>query len=729
MLAIALFAQLAAAVPARPGAYESEALQQFVAEAAVANREPPPPLRGYRARLESELSFIIRDTLGREQATQIEQIASDARWSRSGTYAVHVLGYRTQSLGAPFSALSFVNGWTMPTLYGNRLDLGIEPVSNNQRRAPRGRDTIHAVHPLATDRDQYYRYGGGDTVAVLRTAAGTVPIVRVHAEPLPDTTIRIAVFEGDLDFDATRHALVRMRGRFLVAGRKPSVRRSLFERLPGFTAVAYAELVNAQLEGSYWLPTFQRAEFQASAAIFGDSRSVFRLVSRFRDYALERDSLTGADSLVAGGRARRATLSFAPGDSLASYGDWTQPLGAMTVELSANDFDDVAPPSWRPGGPPRLHLYPRKFGDVLRYDRVEGFYTGASATMEFRDAAPGLSLRALGGYAWAERTARGGATATLVRGNTWLALRGERELALTNDFTLPYQGPSSLSALFASSDDGDYVDRRLASLTLTQALGSIDAGLLSVEARVADDRAVPSALAHGTFNSSRTFRPNRGVVEGTYVRSAVTAELHPNVSGDFLQPGVGARLRLEAAAGELTWQRAELAVAARRTWRTLLFAAHGEAGVVLGGAMPPQTLFELGGAEGLPGYGYKEFAGDRAASVRALVAYTFPVLNKPKRIWRGYVAPGLAPGLAFGASGGWTELATDAARTAAVRLATLALGPTSAAPLTPPGATHGMRATVDARVTFFSGALGVGVARPVDHAAPWRMTLNIGQAF
>src|SRR4051812_22736669 len=126
MIAVALFAQLVAAAPEpKPGNYESAALREFVATAALSNREPPPSLRGYRARLESELSFVLRDTLGREQATQIEQIASEARWARPSSYGVHVLGYRAQSVGVPFSALSFVNSWTLPTLYGNRLDLGI----------------------------------------------------------------------------------------------------------------------------------------------------------------------------------------------------------------------------------------------------------------------------------------------------------------------------------------------------------------------------------------------------------------------------------------------------------------------------------------------------------------------------------------------------------------------------------------------------------------------------
>src|SRR5438046_7457151 len=105
----------------------------MIAGAAVSNREPPAEFRGYRARIETELSLIIRDTLGRERAAQIEQLAADARWQRGGDYDVRVVGYRAENIGAPFSALSIVHGWTVPVLYGERLLLGVEIGSSDDR--------------------------------------------------------------------------------------------------------------------------------------------------------------------------------------------------------------------------------------------------------------------------------------------------------------------------------------------------------------------------------------------------------------------------------------------------------------------------------------------------------------------------------------------------------------------------------------------------------------------
>ena len=43
--------------------------------------------------------------------------------------------------------------------------------------------------------------------------------------------------------------------------------------------------------------------------------------------------------------------------------------------------------------------------------------------------------------------------------------------------------------------------------------------------------------------------------------------------------------------------------------------------------------------------------------------------------------------------------------------------------------TNGARATVGVGLTFFSDMIHVGVARPVDRAAPWRFVAGFGTAF
>src|SRR4051812_18733823 len=218
MLGTLLLLQLAAATP-RLATYSSPALEAFIAAAVVANRAPPPELVGYGARVESELSLLVRDTLGRERVAQVEQVAMDAAWRRAAEYDLRVVGYRSQTVGVPYSALSIARSWTVPYLYGDRLTLGVDvgQIGSSARQRKGGADsssresaddTLHAVHPLATDHARYYRYSGGDTIAVLHSRARAIPIMRVRVAPYLDSVPdgeRIGAFDGEIDFDAQRH--------------------------------------------------------------------------------------------------------------------------------------------------------------------------------------------------------------------------------------------------------------------------------------------------------------------------------------------------------------------------------------------------------------------------------------------------------------------------------------------------------------------------------------------
>ncbi|HTR79508.1 MAG TPA: hypothetical protein VMH39_15425 [Gemmatimonadaceae bacterium] len=704
--------------------YASPALQRLVAAAAVANRAVPAALASYRAHLESELAFVIRDSLGREFKSQVEQVASQARWDRGTGYETHVIGYRSETIGVPFSALTIVHGWTLPMLYGDRLLLGIEENGGVNARAVRGlggaRDTILVVHPFASDRDEYYRYSGGDTITVLREPHRDIPVVRIRVSPHFTPGHDFAAFDGEIDIDAVRHQIVRMRGRFVQ--RVPRVGNgaaSVLVAVTGAVGVAYVEFVNEEVDGRYWLPTSQRIEFQAGLAMFGTIRSVFRIVSRFSDYAIDDTSrVSGPD---VGLFVRRVT--FAGGDSVDDFHAWNTGLGTLSGSVTADDFTDFAPSSWSPVGPPRLTLYPSQFDHVLHFNRVEGLYTGAEGSVDFRDLAPGLSARAFSGWAWTERTVRGGAGISRQTGNWTTGLRAERALVSTNDFPLDLEnGDGGLTALLSSIDDNDYVDRSTADVWESHVLGSLDRGIVTAQLGVGRDANEVARLAHGLLSTGTMFLPNRDAAPGRYAHAVVDYEYHPDVSSDFADPGFGGRLHYEAAVGQLAWQRAEVTVSARRYVGPITLSERADAGVVSGATIPPQQLFELGGDERLPGYPYKAFAGDRAALFRVFANYTLPVDRKPHRI--GFlVVPGLSPGFGAGVQGGWAQISDSAAARAVTALG----AGWSAAPVSQ--ATDGIRATVGAGLTLFSGAMHLVLARPVDHAAPWRWSFGFGQAF
>jgi hypothetical protein len=713
MLTILLCAQLAAAQPV-DSPYASAALRRVVARAAAENRLPPPALKSYRSHIETELSLLIRDTLGRERSAEVEQLATRALWTRDDRYDLHIVGYRAQNVGVPYSTLSLIRAWTVPTLYGERLSLGAYFSRTRQR------DTLVAVHPFAADRDKFYEYSGGDTVATLRTLSRAISVVRIRVRPNPHGDVRLGMFDGEIDLDADRAQIIRMRGQFVVVGGPSSRRTAIAERI-GVVAAAYVEFVNAEIDGAYWLPTFQRTEFQASFSLLGQTRPVFRLVSTIGSIVVNDTSAAESDPDPT--NRPRVSVTWASSDSVSRYGAWEHEIGALSASVHADDFDDVAPDAWRSDGRPRIDLFPSQTSRIFRFNRIEGLFTGIAPSINFRSVMPGLSAGVFGGWAWAEETARGGAYTAFRRSNVIYGVRTERSLASTNDFAAPLSDDPGFSALLGSLDDYDYVDRRNAAIAVTRLLGSLDRGLATFQVGVANDRGERTRLAHGLIAGRASFRENRGVADGTSLVTTANVEIHPNVAGEFVQPGVGAALHFEAGRGDLDWTRTELTIAARKYIGRISVSAQASAGLVAGSnALPPQQLFELGGDQSLPGYAYKQFVGDRASLFRTFVSYRFGIWQRPRRVWRTLLIPGLSPGFAASAQGGWSELSSAGAVEAARRLAFGGVLPI-------PESTHGTRATVGAGLTFFSDLLHIGLARPVDRAAPLRVVAGFGAGF
>ena len=215
-LPVAALAFCAITSPARTQQLEQRsALPAFLAEAAWINAQIPDRLRAYRARVETEMSLSLLDSGSRERTAQLEQIESDVRFRSPDRYDQRVIGYRNQSVGPTFSLMSIFGGWTTPTLYGNRLQLGVtSAVSSNRTINETGASL--AIHPLAANRDAYYMYEGGDTaVTIFSTSGRKIPLVRVRVTPRPDAKGDAILFYGDMYLDATWKQIVRMRGRMV----------------------------------------------------------------------------------------------------------------------------------------------------------------------------------------------------------------------------------------------------------------------------------------------------------------------------------------------------------------------------------------------------------------------------------------------------------------------------------------------------------------------------------
>ncbi|HEX2721761.1 MAG TPA: hypothetical protein VHM24_02505 [Gemmatimonadaceae bacterium] len=702
---------------------QSSSLSAFLADAARINSQIPDRLRAYRARVESEMSLALIDSGGRERTAQVEQIASDVRFRNPDRYDQRVVGYRNQSIAPTFSLMSIFGGWTTPTLYGNRLRLGVTAASSSNRTINDSGASL-AIHPLAANRDVYYTYAGGDTaVTIFSTSGRRIPLARIRVSPRAGAPGDAILFYGDMYLDADRKQIVRMRGRMVeLSDGKVTIKSG--SRIPGVSGASFVELVNVEVNGQYWLPAFQRTEIQARIALFGEFRSIVRVVSRFYDIRANDSSWSGPEAPP----GSRHKLTFASGASQRKFGDWHQPVGAASTDVYYAEFDDLAPESWASAGTSTVRFTPRTLGEVFRFNRIEGVFTGIAAGHAFHDAAPGLSIRAAIGYAWAEHVVRGMAGAQRTLGRTTTGVRLERALANTNDFQLPLSSGVTLAALLGSTDDFDYLDRKSATLFISRALGVQRKSLVRIEIGAGSDAAVRQHVSQGLYVAKgQGFRPNRGIDEGRYVRTIADLEVNPQVSGLFVDRGIGLRARYDRADGDLGWQRLEIRVAARRELGPLQLYGRGDAGTLLGASVP-QMMFEIGSEQGLSSYRYKEFGGNRAALLRAVIGYTLPILRAPIRLPGRLVLPGLAPGVAAGAQGGWTEASDSAARRALLVLGTTIDGESGrVTPLSRP--TNGMKASSELLMTFFGGSLALGITRPIDQPGDWRFTGRIGQGF
>ncbi|PYO46976.1 MAG: hypothetical protein DMD72_11265 [Gemmatimonadetes bacterium] len=681
-------------MPSVPGARDSTALATLLADAARVNAQIPDRLRAYRARIETEMSIVVLDSGGRERTAQLEQIASDVRWRAPDRYDQRVIGYRNQSIGPTFSLMSFFGGWTVPTLYGNRLQLGVTSASDPNRVMSVGRRSL-AIHPLAANRDQYYLYEGGDTAVTLYSY-----------------------------LDADWKQIVRMRGR-LVEVRNGKVTISAGSRIPGVSGASFVELVNLEVNGEYWLPAFQRTEIQARIATFGDFRTIVRIVSRFDDYRPNDSSWTGPETPP----GVRHNLTFASSGDQQRFKGWERPIGAASSDVYYGELNDLAPAEWGTTGDTRgLRFTPRTLGEVFRFNRIEGLFTGLAVQKELRDSSPVVSAHASVGWAWAEQTARGALVLDRRAERTTTGLRVERALANTNDFQLPFSWGATLSALLGSTDNFDYLDRQSATAFVSRTLGTKRQSLIRLEFGPGRDRPVQQNVSRGIFvGPGEGFRPNRGIREGSYFRTVAVLDLNPEISGMFVDRGVGARLYYERADGNLRWQRLEFRLAARREIGPFQLYARGDAGTLLQ-KPAPQVLFELGGDEGLSAYGYKEFAGDNAAIGRAVLGYTFPFFRAPISLPSRLIVPGIAPGIAAGIHAGWAEISDSAAQRALMELGTR-IDPLTGLTVPVSRPTDGVRASAEFLVTFFNGALAAGVTRVIDTRGRWKFTARMGQGF
>ncbi len=715
-LCLSLLAALQVALQVSDSTYSSPGVRELVEAAAARHRVAERRTARYASEIESEIGLLLVAPNGEQILTGVEQVAGRVTWSNRGRLVQSLTAYRSRFAGPALSTLTYIRGpWVVGPLVGDRVPLALaadsarpsdEEVGRGEAPAPEGEATDASgrtrklpvlVSPLASDREAFYRLSGGDTVLTLRLPDRTIPVVRVAVEPI-GAAADVFLLRGEIHLDAVDHGVVRLRGEVLRGNRPGGVlSRMMRAAVQGHF---FLDLENGLGDLGDWLPHRQWVELEVGS-LLTDQSAVLRFVTDFAAATL--DSAPPVPDDDPRDDARRALLVVGA-DPGGGPSGWRAELGSATAERDSRDLTDLRSIWARAGVRPGT----RRMDEAVRYDRVEGLFTGAGLRMGAGTGARGPYAAVHAGWAWAERTARGGMEVGLA-GSRWdVAVGAERDLAPTTDFPRPFESRPTIFGVFGY-DPLDYVDRYAAGLRASFRPPAPVAVRAHVRA-VADRE--PALNAERGLLGAR-FRPLRAVAEGEYVNLGVGVALHEGRGGEFLAPGWNAAASWELARGDLSWQRIQGSLRARR-----LLGRWSGAGEVFGGLVvaedpPPQALFELGGYLGrLPGFALDAFTGDRAAVGMVEAAYDLPILESPIRIGPLFL-PSVSPSPLAQVSAGWTHASRNAS-----------------AVLRAHGweTSDGVRATGFLGVRLFGGFLRVGAARPLGARGRWRLEIGLGQS-
>jgi hypothetical protein len=680
----AFTAQLA--VASASASYANPAVERLVKAASAVNARVPSALAAFTARAEGQALNAFQFSTGREMLFGgAEGYAWNTSWSRE-RYELHLIGRR----GNPRvqkSGISDEQPWLIPHLYGDRFPFSL-PI-------PRRSATLRSpVHPFAAGADQLYEYSGGDTVAQIETHGRRILLLVIHVRPKADRSDE-PVFDGDIYLDADRYQIVRLAGRFKVRGHS-----GLLE--------ARVDIENAEINGELWLPHYERIEMELRSPLLM-TPYITRLSATISAYAVT----WAPDSTTQVPRNSSVIETKAARDSLDGFDEWTQPLTRFDPQAFNEFVDAFAGGTMRVAALPSFRVGVSRPANAFHYNRVEGFFTGSEATIVPGAIATGWLMRFQAGYAWTEATLRGALTVERHRDRSIFSLDARRSIVSTSDF------PSS-EALAVLSEvlplgRPDYVDRTTITGGTNWLLSKSARTFVSIRAGVGRDHDAP-ARTRGMFALDSAVVPDRFAASGSYgitILDAGAGRIDPLRTPTH---SLGTVLHVEVATGQLRWARVTSASQVRIAGRRMIYTARVDAGAALSSALPPQQLFELGGADRLPGYAYKQFVGDRAVVGGANIELPLSIAKHfGRRIERRGLPP-LAPAVAVSIQAGWTTLSTSSESSVGLL--------TRGGVLSTPSRTDGIVGSGSLGITLFSGALHAGLARSLEAAGSWRPALG-----
>jgi hypothetical protein len=640
VLALSLLFAAPLSAQQNPAPFASEATRQLIGEAMVRHRTQDSLVNDYRATIRYRMSFALgRRRWSRAMTMAAEEQHGIVHWQRPNDLRLDIVGRRSISRREELNISSdFSRPWFVPRGLGDSVRF----FGNDfPERA--------ALHPLAQDGPDWYRYELEDSVSFANPELGRVLLYRLSVTPRRNGPSLIA---GSMYLDARTKDVVRLTFRYVgtalwVDEDDPDFRSDSSKASRANALINRILSVNADLEyslqdGKYWMPYRQLLAGQARIPLVSDVVVPFELITTFGDYAINTgvpvvfevelpDSGGVSDEPeveVEGNTTTYTARRYAdrwdggrfevhssPKDSLENYGGWTD---SLDIDLAPEDdqrirelSSDLAKLSEDLSSEltgRRLHgINYERFADIVRYNRVQGLSFGFGyqlrAPLDFTmlqgTARVGISDGRLTGRLSVVRDAPGGT----------VNLSGYREIREVEPFTRNFAIGNSINALFAAHDNADYYLGEGASLAFERALDrGIDLTLVGRFERHSSVEAEAESELNDLLGGSGRFPLNPGVLEGHFFGAAVRLDGERGFSGWSLTADglLGEGEEVARLYGEIRQRFGHK--------RGLTISVKG--GMASTDALP-QALFRAGGLRSVRGYDYGSARGQAFWSVQS----------------------------------------------------------------------------------------------------------------
>ncbi len=528
--------------------------------------------------------FIDRPDSKERTLLKADQLALEVFWRAPNQTGQRIVGRRDERM--------------LPTNIRYHLDhlTVVQDDFGDFIRMGDGDEVEQVLHPLGPDAESVYDFLLADSLSI---AYGDGVETRVYEVRVRPREYNQPGLIGSVFLDRATASIVRMNFTFTPA--------SYVDPYLDYIRIS---LDNSLWDGKYWLPYRQEAELRRELPeldfmVGSIIRGRYEIGSYEFNAEIPNPALLGR-RVSALPQEQLEAFPFERGlfDDLDEQGLAPSPTMEEIRAQARQAFQDRYLSGLGP-----LRLYLGSVSSAARYNRAEGNYLGAGLTAR---TAGDVRLRASAGYA-IER-GKASFTTTMTGGPDPVVPTVEVYWNRIRDFGPATTASGLTNTLATSAGINDYLDpffSRGISLAFNSRLaGTPSVTLLWERHESAED--VVSEVPGTDLRPVRTI--DEGILGAVEVRLPVGLPAH----GTGILTATGARFETHTFAtlqGDARWTLQDR----DKRWHAELRAS---AGLVTNEA-PAQALFLLGGRETLPGYGYRDFVGDRFWLVRAEA--TFPL--------------------------------------------------------------------------------------------------------